>query len=325
MTLPVRLLPEARFQDAFVLEILGLTYWRRLPAMGHQGEAELPCRSNFLYHCLMAAASVPPGGGRPLQAQPPDRPLRNSTDVMPPVWVYEGSDGVLEIINGATRATRIAKLAPGTKIRARSSGLFAPHQHPTADSNKEFRPPDPGPACLGRDRGVRRLVDVHPSNPCPSGRIAVWCGRPRHRLAALGHEPRAFPTRLTSSSVVLAASCRRSSGCHPRNRVSREAPTACGRRGRPRGPPCVHEAIRQRRSLLRAGRTVPVAFGSTSSGWDSPTPGLTPRRAPPPRSQTAPSSASTTRPDDRPGDPAPRPPPPASPRTSRASGSGPSS
>ena len=33
---------------------------------------------------------------------------------MPPPWVYEGSDGVLEIINGATRATRIAKLAPGT-------------------------------------------------------------------------------------------------------------------------------------------------------------------------------------------------------------------
>ena len=41
----------------------------------------------------------------------------NSPDGMPPVWVYEGSDGVLEIINGATRSTRIAKLAPGTKIR----------------------------------------------------------------------------------------------------------------------------------------------------------------------------------------------------------------
>jgi hypothetical protein len=35
---------------------------------------------------------------------------------MPAVWVYEGSDGVLEIVNGVTRATRIAKLAPGTTI-----------------------------------------------------------------------------------------------------------------------------------------------------------------------------------------------------------------
>ena len=41
---------------------------------------------------------------------------------MPPVWVYEGSDGVLEIINGATRATRIAKLSPGAKIRVEVIG-----------------------------------------------------------------------------------------------------------------------------------------------------------------------------------------------------------
>ena len=45
-----------------------------------------------------------------------------STVGMPPVWVYEGSDGVLEIINGATRATRIAKLAPGTPIRVEVIG-----------------------------------------------------------------------------------------------------------------------------------------------------------------------------------------------------------
>src|SRR5438132_5919293 len=35
---------------------------------------------------------------------------------MPPPWVYEGSDGVLMLYNGVTRATRIAKLAPGTLI-----------------------------------------------------------------------------------------------------------------------------------------------------------------------------------------------------------------
>ena len=43
---------------------------------------------------------------------------------MPPPWVYEGSDGVLEIINGVTRATRIAKLAPGTLIRVEVIGTL---------------------------------------------------------------------------------------------------------------------------------------------------------------------------------------------------------
>ena len=35
---------------------------------------------------------------------------------MPPIETYEGSDGVLVIYNGVTRATRIAKLAPGTLV-----------------------------------------------------------------------------------------------------------------------------------------------------------------------------------------------------------------
>jgi hypothetical protein len=38
-----------------------------------------------------------------------------STAGMPPIVVYEGSDGVLVIYNGVTRATRVAKLAPGSK------------------------------------------------------------------------------------------------------------------------------------------------------------------------------------------------------------------
>ncbi len=41
---------------------------------------------------------------------------------MPPLWVYEGTDGVLLIYNGVTRATRIAKLAPGTLIRVEVIG-----------------------------------------------------------------------------------------------------------------------------------------------------------------------------------------------------------
>jgi hypothetical protein len=41
---------------------------------------------------------------------------------MPSPWVYEGSDGVLVLYNGVTRATRIAKLAPGTLVRVEVIG-----------------------------------------------------------------------------------------------------------------------------------------------------------------------------------------------------------
>jgi hypothetical protein len=45
-----------------------------------------------------------------------------SVSGMPPPWVYEGTDGVLILYNGVTRATRIAKLAPGTLIRVEVIG-----------------------------------------------------------------------------------------------------------------------------------------------------------------------------------------------------------
>jgi hypothetical protein len=35
---------------------------------------------------------------------------------MPPLWVYEAGDGVLVVYNGVTRATRVAKLSPGTLV-----------------------------------------------------------------------------------------------------------------------------------------------------------------------------------------------------------------
>ena len=41
---------------------------------------------------------------------------------MPAPWVYEGTDGVLVLYNGVTRATRIAKLTPGTLIRVEVIG-----------------------------------------------------------------------------------------------------------------------------------------------------------------------------------------------------------
>jgi hypothetical protein len=41
---------------------------------------------------------------------------------MPPLIVYEGNDGVLVIFDGVTRATRIAKLAPGALVRVEVIG-----------------------------------------------------------------------------------------------------------------------------------------------------------------------------------------------------------
>jgi hypothetical protein len=41
---------------------------------------------------------------------------------MPAPWVYEGTDGTLILYNGVTRATRIAKLSPGTLIRVEVIG-----------------------------------------------------------------------------------------------------------------------------------------------------------------------------------------------------------
>jgi hypothetical protein len=43
---------------------------------------------------------------------------------MPPPWVYEGSDRALVLYNGVTRATRIAKLVPGTLIRVEVIGTL---------------------------------------------------------------------------------------------------------------------------------------------------------------------------------------------------------
>jgi hypothetical protein len=41
---------------------------------------------------------------------------------MPPLWVYEAVDGVLVVYDGVTRATRVAKPAPGTLIRVEVIG-----------------------------------------------------------------------------------------------------------------------------------------------------------------------------------------------------------
>src|SRR5438876_12441721 len=56
-----------------------------------------------------------------------------SVVAMPPLLVYEGSDGVLEIMDGVTRATRVAKLLPGTTVRVEVLGML---RQPKAQSRR---------------------------------------------------------------------------------------------------------------------------------------------------------------------------------------------
>src|SRR2546425_12552320 len=62
---------------------------------------------------------VPPSrqqGADPAKLQRQIALFGRSAAGMPPPWVYEGTDGVLVLYNGVTRATRIAKVSPGTLI-----------------------------------------------------------------------------------------------------------------------------------------------------------------------------------------------------------------
>lgn len=61
-------------------------------------------------------------GADPFKLQRQIARFSASSAGMPPPWVYEASDGVLVLYNGITRATRIAKLSPGTTIRVEVVG-----------------------------------------------------------------------------------------------------------------------------------------------------------------------------------------------------------
>jgi len=70
---------------------------------------------------------VPPShmsGADPFKLQRQIARFGSSAVGMPPVWVYQGVDGGLMIYNGVTRATRIAKLAPGALIRVELVGTI---------------------------------------------------------------------------------------------------------------------------------------------------------------------------------------------------------
>jgi hypothetical protein len=68
---------------------------------------------------------VPPSrsaGADPARLQRQIAQFGASTAGMPPIWVYEAADGVLVVYNGVTRATRVARLAPGKLVRVEVIG-----------------------------------------------------------------------------------------------------------------------------------------------------------------------------------------------------------
>ena len=56
------------------------------------------------------------GGVDPWKLHQQIRRFGSRKDEMPPILVYEDPDGILEISDGVTRATRIAKLSPGITV-----------------------------------------------------------------------------------------------------------------------------------------------------------------------------------------------------------------
>jgi hypothetical protein len=62
---------------------------------------------------------VPPSrgsGADPYKLQQQIARYRASVAGMPTIWAYECADGSLLMVNGVTRATRIARLAPGQLV-----------------------------------------------------------------------------------------------------------------------------------------------------------------------------------------------------------------
>jgi hypothetical protein len=63
-----------------------------------------------------------PTGADPYKLQRQIARFGSASAGMLPILVYEGADGALLIYNGVTRATRIAKLAPGMLVRVEVIG-----------------------------------------------------------------------------------------------------------------------------------------------------------------------------------------------------------
>jgi hypothetical protein len=73
------------------------------------------------------------GGADPVKLQRQIALHGLSTAGMPPLLAYEGSDGALELSDGVTRATRVAKLLPGMTVRVEVLGRI---KRPKASSRR---------------------------------------------------------------------------------------------------------------------------------------------------------------------------------------------
>lgn len=72
--------------------------------------------------CELRVPHSRPQGADPAKLQRQIAQFGRSGAGMPPPWVFEAADGVLVLYNGVTRATRIAKLSPGSLIRVEVVG-----------------------------------------------------------------------------------------------------------------------------------------------------------------------------------------------------------
>src|SRR5262249_60350199 len=63
-------------------------------------------------------------GADPWKLHQQIRQFGTSKDGMPPILVHEDPDGLLEVSDGVTRATRIAKLAPGQTVPGVGVGRY---------------------------------------------------------------------------------------------------------------------------------------------------------------------------------------------------------
>lgn len=64
----------------------------------------------------------------------------HSTDGMPAILVDEDADGRLMIMNGVTRATRIAKLSPGQLVTVEVQTRYRRHRFPNGPTVADVLP-----------------------------------------------------------------------------------------------------------------------------------------------------------------------------------------
>lgn len=89
------------------------------PGHSQRGEGTLVEWRTFVMSIRVNCAFRHPVGRAPI---PKNCSGKSPCSVDRPPWVYEGSDGVLMLYNGVTRATRIAKLAPSVLIHVEVIG-----------------------------------------------------------------------------------------------------------------------------------------------------------------------------------------------------------